>query len=131
LEALYLTAGYSPRLGPWLNGEQTRTLAGVPLLIVQDLAPSPIANAARFVIPAATFAEKDGCFVNHAGLAQQLHWALRPGSMGRTDGQVFLSLLDRRGLIQAASVRQELAREVPYFAALAAGDLGEFGVKLG
>ncbi|MBI3821674.1 MAG: molybdopterin-dependent oxidoreductase [Planctomycetes bacterium] len=130
LEALYLTAGYPPRLGAWLTDEQTKTLAKIPLLIVQDLAPSPISEAAKFVIPAATFAEKDGCYVNHANLAQQLHWAVRPGSMGRSDGQVFLYLLERRGLIQASALRQEIAREIPFFAALA-GDLGEFGVKLG
>jgi NADH-quinone oxidoreductase subunit G len=131
LEALYLTVGYPPRLGPWLTAEQLKTLVKVPLLIVQDLAPSPITQAARFVIPAATFAEKDGCYVNHAGLAQQIRWAVRPGSMGRTDGQVFLDLLERRGLIQANAIRQEVAREVPFFAPLAVGDLGEYGVKLG
>jgi NADH-quinone oxidoreductase subunit G len=131
LKALYLTAGYSPRLGAWLSDEQVKSLAKIPLLAVQDLAPSPISAAARFVIPAASFAEKDGCFVNHANLAQQLHWAVRPGSMGRTDGQVFLGLLERRGLIQATAIRQELAREIPFFAPLAAGNLGEYGVKLG
>jgi NADH-quinone oxidoreductase subunit G len=127
LKALYLTAAYPPRLGPWLTEEQTKTLAAIPLLIVQDLLPSPISAAARFVLPAATFAEKDGVFVNHANLAQELRWAVRP--IGRTDGQVFLSLLERRGLIQANVVRQELAREVPFFAALAS-PLGEYGVKL-
>jgi NADH-quinone oxidoreductase subunit G len=130
LKGLYLTAAYPPRLGAWLNEEQTAALAKIPLLVVQDLAPSPISVAARFVLPAASFAEKDGCFVNHANLAQQLHWAVRPGSMGRTDGQIFLNLLDRRGLIQATAIRQELAREVPFFAPLAVGDLGEFGVLL-
>jgi len=131
LKALYLTASYSPRLGPWLTAEQTAALSKVPTLIVQDLSPSAISAAARFVIPAASFAEKDGCFVNQANLAQQLHWAVRPGSMGRTDGHVFAGLLERRGLIQATAVRQELAREVPFFAPLAIGHLGEFGVKLG
>jgi NADH-quinone oxidoreductase subunit G len=131
LKALYLTAGYPPRLGAWLGEEQIRTLAQIPLLVVQDLSPSPISETARFVMPSATFAEKDGCYVNHANLAQQLHWAVRPGSMGRTDGQIFLNLLDRRGLIQATAIRQELAREVPFFAALAGGGLVEFGVKLG
>ncbi len=105
LKSLYLTAAYSPRLGPWLGDEETKALANVDLLVVQDLAPSSISAAARFVLPAATFAEKDGSFVNHANLAQSLHWAVRPGSMGRTDGQIFLNLLDRRGLIQATSIR--------------------------
>ena len=61
-------------------------------------------------MPAASFAEKDGCFVNHADLAQEIHWAVRPGTLGRTDGQIFLYLLERRGLIQASAMRQELAR---------------------
>ncbi len=130
LKALYLTAGYPPRLGSWLNHEQTHTLARIPLLIVQDLAPSPIAQIARFVLPAATFAEKDGCYVNHANLAQAIHKAVRPGSMGRTDGQIFSYLLNRRGLLHADAVRQELAREVPYFAPLLDMPLGEHGVKL-
>lgn len=130
LTALYLTAGYPPRLGPWLDGAGVEALAKIPLLAVQDLAMSPLAAAARFVMPAASFAEKDGCYVNHAGLAQELHWAVKPGSLGRTDGQIFLYLLERRGLIQAAAVRQELAREIPFFAPLA-GAMGEFGVKLG
>jgi predicted molibdopterin-dependent oxidoreductase YjgC len=131
LKALHLTAAYSPRLGPWLKDEQVSALSKIDLLVVQDLAPSPISRAARFVLPAATFAEKDGCFVNHANLAQQIHWAVKPGSMGRTDGQIFLNLLGRRGLIQATAIREELAREVPFFARLAIGELGEFGVKLG
>jgi len=48
----------------------------------------------------------------------------------RTDGQVFLDLMERRGLLHAATLRQELAREVPFFTALG-GDLGDHGVRLG
>jgi NADH-quinone oxidoreductase subunit G len=128
--AAFLTAAYSPRLGPWLNEGQLELLKNIDLLIVQDLTPSPITQAARFVLPAASFAEKDGVFVNHANLAQAIQWAVRPGAMGRTDGQIFLNLLDRRGLLQAVAIRQELGREVPFFAALA-GDLGEYGIRLG
>lgn len=131
LRAAYITAAYSPRLGDWLSEAQAKQLASVALLVVQDLGPSLISGTARFVLPAATFAEKDGCFVNHANLAQALHWAVKPGAMGRTDGQIFLNLLERRGLIQASVVRQELAREIPYFAPLGTQPLGDFGVRLG
>jgi NADH-quinone oxidoreductase subunit G len=131
LEALYLTASYSPRLGPWITDEQKTAIEKTRLLVVQDLAPSAVSRAAQFVLPGATFAEKDGCYVNHANLAQAIHWAVKPGTMGRTDGQIFLNLLDRRGLIQASAIRQEMAREVPFFAPLANADLGEYGLKLG
>jgi NADH-quinone oxidoreductase subunit G len=81
-------------------------------------------------LPAASFAEKDGTFVNHAGLAQALHWGVTPTGECRTDGQVFLDLLDRRGLVNIAALRKELAGEIPYFAPLSVGYLGEYGIQL-
>ena len=129
LQALYVTGGYPPRLGTWADGPVIQALKGVPLLVVQDMLPSGLTAAARFVLPAASFAEKDGTFVNHANLAQAIHWAVRPGHRLRTDGQIFLDLLGRRGLLQAATIRKELAGEVPFFAALAA-EMGEHGIPL-
>ena len=37
IQTLVLTAGYSPRLGPWVNEPQALALSKVPLLVVQDL----------------------------------------------------------------------------------------------
>jgi NADH-quinone oxidoreductase subunit G len=130
LQAVYLIAGYPPRPGDWLSPDEAGLLGRVPLLIVQDVLPSPIGTAARYLLPGATFAEKDGTFVNHAGLAQAIHWGVSPPGECRTDGQIFLDLLERRGLLHAPSLRRELAAEVPYFAALARGDLGEHGIRL-
>jgi NADH-quinone oxidoreductase subunit G len=130
LQAVYLAAGYPPRGGSWVTNEQAAALGKVPLLIVHDLLPSPVSALARYVLPAAAWAEKDGTFVNHAGLAQAIRWAINPVGEGRTDGQVFLDLLERRGLLHGPTLLAELAAAVPYFAPLAAGDLGEFGVQL-
>jgi NADH-quinone oxidoreductase subunit G len=129
LQLLYVTGGYSPRLGMWANDGQIAALSKVPKLIVQDLFVSKLSETATFVLPASSFAEKDGTFVNHANLAQAIRWAVRPGSIGRTDGQVFLDLLERRGLLHAETIRKELAAEIAYFKPLD-GDLGEYGVKL-
>ncbi len=125
-KAIYLAAGYPPRLGGWITEEQAASLKQIPLLIVQDLFPSAVSAIAKYVIPAATFAEKDGTFVNHAGLAQCIRWGIRPPDGVWADGHVFLDLMERRGLVHAPSLRAELAREVPYFAPLAQepGDLG-------
>jgi NADH-quinone oxidoreductase subunit G len=129
LKALYLTAGYSPRAGWWLTEEQAQPLRPVPLVVVQDLFQSPATAQARYVLPAVSFAEKEGTFVNHTSLAQALRWAVRPPGC-RTDGQVFLDLMERRGLLHVPTLRAELAAEVPYFAPLK-GDLGEHGIALG
>jgi NADH-quinone oxidoreductase subunit G len=130
LQALYLAAGYPPRGDGWITDAQAETLKRVPLVIVQDLFPTPASAIARYILPAAAFSEKDGTFVNHAGLAQALHRGNRPPGDVRSDGQVFLDLLERRGLVHAPSLRAELAREVPYFAPLGQGDVGEHGIFL-
>jgi NADH-quinone oxidoreductase subunit G len=130
LKALYLTAGYSPRPGLWIKEERAAELRHVPLLVVQDLFAKPASALARYVVPAVSFAEKDGTFVNHAGLAQEIHWAVRPPRGCRTDGQVFLDLMERRGLWHAPTLRAELAAEVPFFAPMASGQLGEQGIRL-
>jgi NADH-quinone oxidoreductase subunit G len=132
LHAVYIAAGYVPRPeGSWITEEQAAGLKRVPLLVVHDLFPSPASAHAKYRLPAATFAEKDGCFVNHAGLAQEIHRGVHPPRDFRTDGQVFLDLTERRGLLHAPTLRAELAREVPFFAALGDGHLGEEGVFLG
>jgi NADH-quinone oxidoreductase subunit G len=130
LNAVYLTAGYPPASGPWVTPEQAQALAKVKLLIVQDILPSPASETAKYVLTGASFAEKDGTFVNHAGLAQALHWGINPPEEAHTDGQIFLDLLGRRGLMHVASLRQELAREVPYFAPLEQGTIDPQGVFL-
>jgi NADH-quinone oxidoreductase subunit G len=132
LQALYVAAGYPPRPGwNWVTAGQAEALGRVPLLVVQDLFATPASERAKYVVPAVSFAEKDGTFVNHAGLAQAIHWGATPPGECRSDGQVFLDLLERRGLAHAPTLRAELAREVPYFAPLADGEVGEYGVMLG
>jgi NADH-quinone oxidoreductase subunit G len=105
-------------------------LKKAPLVVVQDLLPSPVSGFAHFVLPGASWAEKDGTFVNHAGLAQALHWVATPAGECRTDGQVFLDLLERRGLVHVPTLRAEMAAEIASFAPLAGGDPGEYGIPL-
>ncbi|HEY7328884.1 MAG TPA: molybdopterin-dependent oxidoreductase [Gemmataceae bacterium] len=130
VQALYLAAGYPPQSGCWISEMQAQALHHVPLIVCHDLLPSPISNVAHYILPAASWAEKEGTFVNHAGLAQAIHWGVVPTGEVRTDGQVFLDLMERRGLLHAPTLRKELAAEVPYFAALAGGDPGEYGIPL-
>lgn len=114
-----------------LGAGHADSLGKVRTLVVQDLLPSPASALAKYVLPAGAFAEKDGTVVNHANLAQMLKRAVHPPGDARTEGRVFMELLQRRGLFHAPSLRQEIAAAVPYFAALAAGNLGDFGVFVG
>jgi NADH-quinone oxidoreductase subunit G len=130
LKAVYLAAGYPPRPHAWIAEEQAKSLEKLSLLVVQDLLPSPASDRAHAVLPGAAWAEKDGTFVNHAGLAQAIRWATSPPAEARPDGQVFLDLLERRGLVHAPTLRGEMAKEIPYFAPLGQAELGEQGIDL-
>lgn len=127
-----LRVAYVVHPGPdgWLSGEAIDALAKVPLLVVQDLLRSPLSDAADVLLPGASFAEKDGTFVNYAGLAQAIARSIRCPAEGYSDGRIFMELGGRGGLFNARVVRQEIARVIPYFGALGDGDLGEQGVRL-
>ena len=126
-QAVFLTAGYSRQ--NWLPEADAAQLAKVPLLLTIDFFAFPATAPAKYVLPATAFAEKEGTFVNHANLAQDLRRCARPPQECRSEGQVFADLLERRGLLRAMDVRRELAAEIPYFVPLAEG-VGKFGIKL-
>ena len=127
VEALFVLGG-DPE--GWIGDADAAKLDKLKLLIVQDLLGSAASAKAHFVLPGAAWAEKDGTFVNHNGLAQAIHRGLRGPEGSRPDGRILFELSGRSGLFHAASLRQEIASEIPELAALGVGDLGELGVSL-
>jgi NADH-quinone oxidoreductase subunit G len=134
LTAIWVAAGY-PRgggyVGPaqWLSDDQAAAVRKSALLVVQDVLPSSVSAKADFVLPAAAWAEKEGTFVNHAGLAQAITKAAHAPGESRSEGQVFADLLGRRGLLHAGPVRGELAAAVPALSGLGA-DMSGQGTRL-
>ena len=99
-------------------------------LFVQDLFASGLAAGAKYVVPATTAFEKDGTFVNHAGLAQTFPRATTPPKEARTELQLAADLLGRRGLVQPAAVRKELAAVLAGFEHLAVERPAKAGKRL-
>jgi NADH-quinone oxidoreductase subunit G len=126
-KAMVWTGGYPV---PQIGEADIQALQKIDWLLVQDLFHSPLADRANYLLPATSFAEKEGTLINHANLAQTIRRAIHPPQEARTEGQVFLDLMERRGLIQPAAIRKEMAQEIPFFAPLAK-DLGGLGIRLG
>lgn len=127
IDALYLVGG-DP--AGWVTEDAAAALARVPLLILQDLLHSPLSGRATFLLSGGSFAERDGTFVNHAGLAQEIRRSVRGPDGSRPDNRILWDLAGRTGLYQGAGVRREIAKKFPEFAALAVGNLGDNGVRL-
>jgi NADH-quinone oxidoreductase subunit G len=113
---------------PWITAEQAGKLAKLEFLAVQDILPSPASAVAHIVLPGGAFAEREGTFVNHAGLAQAIQRAIVPPEEAWPDGRILWELAGRRGLFHAPTLRQEMAHEIPALRPLASGELGEYGV---
>jgi NADH-quinone oxidoreductase subunit G len=125
--AWYVVGGYQTG---WVTEVIDRAVATPSLLIVQDIFPSPLSERADFVLAAASFAERDGTYVNHAGLAQAAHAAIRPPADARGDGRLLMELAQRPGLFNAMALRKEIGAAIAELSVLAVGDLGEYGVRL-
>ncbi|MBY0230237.1 MAG: molybdopterin-dependent oxidoreductase [Gemmataceae bacterium] len=129
-KAVYLAGGYPPRGEGWITAEQAEMLKKAGTLVVHDLLPSPASAIAHYVLPAAAWSEKEGTFVNHAGLAQGIKRGATPSGEGRTDAQVFLDLAEKPGLANAGQLRKQLGAEVKWFTPLATAEPGEYGILL-
>jgi len=125
--AVYLVGG-DPE--GWFNEAHAGALENVETVIVQDIRPSAASARATFVLPGGSFAERDGTFVNHAGLAQEIHRSIRSPGEAKPDGRILWDLAGRRGLFNAAALRKEMGEKIKGFEPLAVGKLGEFGVRL-
>jgi NADH-quinone oxidoreductase subunit G len=101
-----------------------------PTVVVQDFFESPLTKAATYVLPATTAFEKDGTFVNHAGLAQTFPRATRPPQEAQSELQLAWMIAGRKGLATAATVRKEIAATLPAFAELAVEKPTATGKKL-
>jgi NADH-quinone oxidoreductase subunit G len=125
--AMYLVGG-DPE--GWISEAQAAALERVGTVIIQDILPSSASLRATFLLPGGSFAERDGTFVNHAGLAQEIHRAIRSPSEAKPDGRILWDLTGRRGLFNPNLLRKEMSELIEDFRPLAAGQLGEHGVLL-
>jgi len=127
LDVLYMVGG-DP--AGWITDEQAAALDRVPLVVVQDFFPSAASERASFLLSGGSFAERDGTFVNHAGLAQEIRRSIRGPEGSRPDNRILWDLAARTGLFNGAALRKEIAKKVPELAALSVGSLGDTGVLL-
>lgn len=125
--AVFVVGGYP---GEWVTPDVVAAIGSPSLLIVQDIFESPLSQKANVVLAAGSFAERDGTYVNHAGLAQSTNAAIRSPGEARADGRILFELAERKGLFNAMTLRKEIGAAIPALKVLAVGDLGEKGLRL-
>lgn len=126
------------RTGIELGEGFLKALKKVPYVVSFDVREDgPLADRAHLCLPAATWLEKDGTFVNVSGRVQRVRPGVPPRGATRWDAEVLQELTRRLGIsaraLSAASVFRRLSEaggENP-FKGLGYNDLGETGKMLG
>ena len=88
------------------------SLVGMDFVIVQDIFFTETAAYADVVLPAASFAEKDGTFINTERRVQLIRKAINPPGESKADWEILQALANRFGLNWHYSNTKEIWDEV-------------------
>jgi NADH-quinone oxidoreductase subunit G len=119
LRALYIAGS----LLPDQLDRHRETLAGMDLVIVQELFETETVRYADVVFPAASFAEVDGTFTNNDGLVQRVRQSIPPVHQSKPDWAITSQLAKAMGVdlgfdMAATTVFKEIAATVPTYAGI-------------
>lgn len=107
-KAAWIVGGY-PQTG-WASKELVAAAAKTEFLVVQDMVESPLTAEAELVLPFCAWVEKDGSFMNHAGLLQPFEQAILPPDGAMADTQYLWAIAGHPGLYRAEHVREAMAQ---------------------
>ena len=117
-------------LGPRAESLVTK----LELMIFQGSNVNATMHKAHYVLPSATYAEKEGTFTNGTGRVQRIRQALKPLGKSRPEWQILQNLASKMGVRleyqDAQKIFENLARRVPAFKELSYGKIGSGGVLL-
>ncbi|GAG02967.1 unnamed protein product, partial [marine sediment metagenome] len=104
--------GENPALSFPQLGVVRGALASLDFLVVQDMFLTETAKLATVVLPAASFAEKEGTFTNFEGRIRRLCKALGPLGDSLPDWEIILELAGKMGYPMSYSSPQQVMSEV-------------------
>ena len=131
VKAAYVV-GENPMVSdPDLNHVE-KSLEKLDFLVVQDIFLTETAKMADVVLPAASFAEKDGTFVNTERKVLRVRKAVEPPGEAREDWKIICDLSRRMGYAMdyesSQAIMEEIARVTPSFRGISYDRLEEDGL---
>lgn len=126
----------------WLMGEDVvqtdpntnkviAAMKNLDLLVVQEIFMTETTKYATVILPASSFLEKSGTFTNGERRIQRVQKVVEPLPGTKPDGQIVAEIMQRMGFPQAdydaATVLDEVAQIVPFFAGVKWDELGNNG----
>jgi predicted molibdopterin-dependent oxidoreductase YjgC len=133
LSSSQIKALYVMGANPMRHLSEASMPSDLDFLIVQDILLTETAQLADVVLPAVTFAEKDGSMTNIDHHIQAIRKALRPLPGAKTDWEILTSLASHMGeqwtYASPRDIFLEIADSNPFYTGLTWEDLGLQGVR--
>jgi len=119
IKAMWIV-GENPFLSDPDASHVEEALKALDLLIVQELFPTGTTDLATIILPAASFAEKDGTFTNTERRIQRVRKALEPVAQSRPDWEIVCDVAKRMGVegfdfASSSDIMEEIASLVPQY----------------
>lgn len=89
-----------------------KTLSSLDFLVVTDMFLTETAKLASVVLPAASFAEKEGTFTNFEGRVQRVRKVIEPVGHSLPDGEIILQLAKSLGSPLPYSTHEQVMDEI-------------------
>jgi formate dehydrogenase alpha subunit len=133
IKALYLV-GENPVLSDPDTRHVPEALGGLEFLVVQDIFLSETAQPAHVVLPAASFAEKDGTFTNTERRVQRIRRAIAPVTNCRPDWWITCQIARKMNangfdFNHPSRIMEEIAQLTPSYGGMTYGRLENGGLQ--
>ncbi len=118
IKGLYIM-GENPMLSDPDQKHVQQALEKLDFLVVQDIFLTETAQFADVVLPAASFAEKDGCFTNTERRVQRVRKAIDPVGQCKADWEILVAVMKRLGYDKSyrntGEIQDEIASLTPSY----------------
>ncbi len=134
LKSLFLVVGENPLLSDPDIKHTLGALEAVDFFVVQDIFLSETAQKAHIVLPACSFAEKDGTFTNTERRVQLVRKAIDPLGDSKSDWEIICMLARKMGkkgfdYAHPSQIMDEIARLTPSYGGMSFARLEKGGLQ--
>lgn len=110
-----------------------KALNNLDFLVVQDIFLTETAELADVVLPASSFAEKDGTFTNTERRIQRVRKAINPVGDSKPDWQIIMEIMNKLGYTKKynhpAEIMEEIAAVTPQYGGISYDRLNGDGIQ--
>jgi len=133
LKALYVM-GENPMMSDPDQNHVRKAMEKLEFIVVQDIFPTPTTEYADVILPAASYAEKNGTFTSTERRVQRVRKAIEPVGQSRTDWEILCDVAKRAGYDgmqynSASEIMDEIACVTPIYGGMSYERIDQVGLQ--